>query len=68
MTPDIEGQIGISLRSLLNSNGFSSVKIIGYEVSLLFLPSCYKSQITTYQHNWDNAGAYPVQLVSGINV
>jgi hypothetical protein len=68
MTPDIEGQIGISLRSLLNSNGFSSVKIIGYEVSLSFLPSCYKSQVTTYQHNWDNAGTYPVQLVSGINV
>lgn len=34
MTPDMEGQIGSSLRSLLNSNGLSSVKIIGYEVDL----------------------------------
>ena len=32
MTPDIEGQIGATLRSLLNSNGLSSVKLIGYEV------------------------------------
>jgi hypothetical protein len=38
MTPDIEGQIGRSLRSLLNSNGLSNVKVIGYEVSL-FLAS-----------------------------
>ena len=41
-----EAQIGTTLRSLLNSNGFSGVKIIGYE------------------HNWVDAGAYPVQLVS----
>ena len=32
MTPDIEGQIGTSLRSLLDSNGLSNVKIIGYQV------------------------------------
>jgi O-glycosyl hydrolase len=41
-----EAAIGRSLRSLLDSNGFSDVKIIGYD------------------HNWDNAGTYPVQLVS----
>ncbi|KAF8180143.1 glucan endo-1,6-beta-glucosidase [Pholiota molesta] len=45
MSADVEGQIGISLRSLLNSNGLSSVNIIGYE------------------HNWDNAATYPVQLL-----
>lgn len=41
-----EAQIGNALRTLLNNNGFSGVKIIGYE------------------HNWDDAAAYPVQLVS----
>ncbi|KAJ7657870.1 glycoside hydrolase [Mycena polygramma] len=40
-----EAQIGIALRSLMNSNGFSTVKLIGYE------------------HNWDDAGAYPIQLM-----
>ncbi|KAJ7663654.1 glycoside hydrolase superfamily [Mycena rosella] len=45
LTPAIEGQIGAGLRSLLNSNGLSAVKIIGYE------------------HNWDNAASYPVQLI-----
>ncbi|KAI0789818.1 glycoside hydrolase [Abortiporus biennis] len=40
-----EAQIGLALRTLLNNNGFSSTKIIGYE------------------HNWDNAGSYPVQLM-----
>ncbi|KAF9448810.1 glycoside hydrolase family 30 protein [Macrolepiota fuliginosa MF-IS2] len=45
MTPDVEGQIGASLRTLLNNNGFSNVKIVGYE------------------HNWDTAGQYPVQLM-----
>jgi hypothetical protein len=45
MTPSVEGQIGNALRTLLNNNGFSATKIIGYE------------------HNWNNAGAYPVQLV-----
>ncbi|KXN82356.1 Endo-1,6-beta-D-glucanase [Leucoagaricus sp. SymC.cos] len=45
MTPQIEGQIGASLRTLLNNNGLSSVKVVGYE------------------HNWDTAGQYPVQLI-----
>ena len=40
-----EAKVGTALRSLLNSNGLSSVKIIGYD------------------HNWDNAATYPVQLV-----
>ncbi|KAJ7119298.1 glycoside hydrolase [Mycena crocata] len=44
-TPSTEGQIGSSLRSLLNNNGLSDVKIIGYD------------------HNWNNAGGYPVQLM-----
>ncbi|PPQ98667.1 hypothetical protein CVT26_013813 [Gymnopilus dilepis] len=44
MTPTVMGQIGTSLRSLLNSNGLSGVQIIGYE------------------HNWDDANAYPVTL------
>ncbi|KAJ7035388.1 glycoside hydrolase superfamily [Mycena alexandri] len=45
MTPAIEGQIGAALRTLLNNNGLSSVKLVGYE------------------HNWDDAGAYPVTLM-----
>ena len=42
-----EALVGKALRGLLDSNGFSDVKVIGYE------------------HNWDNAGTYPVQLVRG---
>ncbi|KAJ3906216.1 glycoside hydrolase superfamily [Lentinula edodes] len=45
IAPDVEAQIGSALRSLLNDNGLSNVKIIGYE------------------HNWDDAGAYPVTLI-----
>ncbi|GLB39559.1 putative glycosyl hydrolase 30 family protein [Lyophyllum shimeji] len=45
MTAAVEAQIGSSLRTLLNNNGLSNVKIIGYE------------------HNWDNAGSYAVQLM-----
>ncbi|KAJ7106818.1 glycoside hydrolase family 30 protein [Mycena crocata] len=45
MTPAMEGQIGAALRTLLNNNGLSSVKLVGYE------------------HNWDDAGAYPVTLM-----
>ncbi|KAJ7290335.1 glycoside hydrolase family 30 protein [Mycena rebaudengoi] len=44
-TPATEGQVGAALRTLLNSNGLSSVKIIGYD------------------HNWNNAATYPVQLM-----
>ncbi len=40
-----EAQIGLALRSLMDSNGFSGTKIIGYD------------------HNWDDAGSYPIQLV-----
>ncbi|EIN05745.1 glycoside hydrolase [Punctularia strigosozonata HHB-11173 SS5] len=40
-----EAAVGTALRTLMNNNGFSSVKIIGYE------------------HNWDDAGDYPVQLM-----
>lgn len=45
MSPQVMAQIGTSLRSLLDANGLSSVKIYGYE------------------HNWVDAGAYPVQLL-----
>ncbi|KAF8896227.1 glycoside hydrolase family 30 protein [Infundibulicybe gibba] len=31
MTPAVEGQIGSGLRSLLNNNGLSGVKVVGYE-------------------------------------
>ncbi|KAI0333701.1 glycoside hydrolase [Cubamyces sp. BRFM 1775] len=40
-----EAQIGTALRSLMDANGFSGVRIVGYE------------------HNWDDAGGYPVQLM-----
>ncbi|KAJ6491902.1 glucan endo-1,6-beta-glucosidase [Mycena sanguinolenta] len=46
LTPAIEAKIGTALRTLLNKNGLSAVKIIGYE------------------HNWADAAAYPIQLVS----
>jgi len=36
MAADVEAQIAASLRSLLNSNSLSNVKIIGYEVGLSF--------------------------------
>ncbi|KAI0802063.1 glycoside hydrolase [Irpex lacteus] len=44
-----EAQIGTTLRSLMNSNGFSNVKLIGYE------------------HNWNDAAAYPVQVIQQAN-
>jgi O-glycosyl hydrolase len=40
-----EAAVGVALRTLLDSNGFSSVKIIGFD------------------HNWNNAATYPVQLM-----
>ncbi|KZP07267.1 glycoside hydrolase family 30 protein [Athelia psychrophila] len=40
-----EAQIGLALRPLMNNNGFSAVKLVGFE------------------HNWNDAGAYPVQLM-----
>ncbi|KAJ7079601.1 glycoside hydrolase [Mycena belliarum] len=46
MTVTVHAQVGIALRALMNSNGFSTVKLIGYE------------------HNWDNAGTYPIQLMN----
>lgn len=45
VSASLEAQVGLQLRTLLNNNGFSSVKIVGYE------------------HNWDDAGLYPVQLM-----
>ncbi|KAJ7064054.1 glycoside hydrolase family 30 protein [Mycena amicta] len=45
-TPAQEGQVGAALRTLLNNNGLSSVKIVGYE------------------HNWNDAGGYPVTLMN----
>ncbi|THH30033.1 hypothetical protein EUX98_g4142 [Antrodiella citrinella] len=40
-----EAQVGLALRTLLNNNGFSSTKIIGFD------------------HNWDGAGTYAIQLM-----
>lgn len=34
MTATVEGQIGVSLRTLLNNNGLSGVKVVGYEVCI----------------------------------
>ncbi|KAK7029864.1 glucan endo-1,6-beta-glucosidase [Favolaschia claudopus] len=45
MTAAVEAQIGIALRTLMNNNGFSAIKLIGFE------------------HNWNSAGSYPVQLM-----
>lgn len=46
LTPAHEAQIGKALRTLMNNNGFSGVKLVGYE------------------HNWDDAAAYPVTLMN----
>ena len=40
-----EAIVGVALRRLLDNNGFSCVKIVGYD------------------HNWNNAATYPVQLM-----
>ena len=40
-----EAAVGMALRTLLDNNGLSDVKIIGYD------------------HNWNNAATYPVQLM-----
>jgi O-glycosyl hydrolase len=40
-----EAAIGNALRPLMNSNGFSGVKLVAYE------------------HNWDHAASYPVQVM-----
>ncbi len=45
MSVAVEAQIGAALRTLMNNNGFSSVKLIGFE------------------HNWGDAGTYPIQLM-----
>ncbi|EIM84383.1 glycoside hydrolase [Stereum hirsutum FP-91666 SS1] len=45
MPVSVMAQIGTALRTLLNNNGLSYVKIIGYD------------------HNWDDAAGYPVQLM-----
>ncbi|KAI0270572.1 glycoside hydrolase [Gloeopeniophorella convolvens] len=45
MPVNIMAQIGTALRSLMNSNGLSGVRILGFD------------------HNWDDAGGYPIQLM-----
>ena len=40
-----EAAVGVALQRLLDNNGFSGVKIVGYD------------------HNWNNAAMYPVQLM-----
>ncbi|KAK0473000.1 glycoside hydrolase family 30 protein [Armillaria novae-zelandiae] len=42
-----EAQIGRTLRTLLDNNGYSSVRVIAYE------------------HNWNNAATYPVEVMQG---
>ena len=46
VTASQEAQIATALRTLMNNNGFSGTRIIGYD------------------HNWNDAGGYPVQIVS----
>ncbi|KAL0571110.1 hypothetical protein V5O48_010842 [Marasmius crinis-equi] len=43
MTPSVEAKIGKSLRTQLNDNGFSSVKIIGFE---LYSFHCYAGSVS----------------------
>ncbi|KZP08896.1 glycoside hydrolase family 30 protein, partial [Athelia psychrophila] len=46
MPVSVHAAVGKALRPLMDANGFTGTKLIGYE------------------HNWNDAGEYPVQLVS----
>ena len=46
VTATQEAQVATALRTLMNNNGFSGTRIIGFD------------------HNWNDAGGYPVQIVS----
>ncbi|EDR11767.1 glycoside hydrolase family 30 protein [Laccaria bicolor S238N-H82] len=50
MSPAVEALIGAALRTLLNINGLSTVRVIW---------------LRDLQHNWDDAGEYPVALMEG---
>lgn len=55
IAPDVEAQIGSALRSLLNNNGLSNVKIIGYEVDPALF--CFHSFDSDYFTNRDELSA-----------
>lgn len=44
MTPTVEGQIGTGLRTLLNNNGLSAVKVVGYEVRSHRQAQCFSTK------------------------
>ncbi|GJE98275.1 glycoside hydrolase family 30 protein [Phanerochaete sordida] len=45
VTATQEAQVATALRTLMNNNGFSGTRIVGYD------------------HNWSDAGGYPVQIM-----
>jgi len=58
MTPQVEAQIGVALRGLLNGNGLSHVKIVGYEVSCFPISFCHTDCVFTAQlgYCWSVSG------------
>lgn len=72
MTPDVEGRIAASLRTLLDLNGLGNVKIIGYEVmtrlpgsiyiSCLLFPSTIGTGRPPMRYNWWEGNLY-VQMI-----
>lgn len=63
MTVAVHAQVGIALRTLMNNNGFSTVKLIGPSISSPGLSWLSTYFGLGYEHNWDNAGTYPIQLM-----
>lgn len=56
MTPSMEGQIGMSLRDKLNSNGLSGVKIIGFEHNWVYAGDYPVSLMQSYGSAFDGVG------------
>jgi hypothetical protein len=67
VTVDEEGQIGTKLRSLLNLSLLGSTKV---RLTFFRTPKAHltRGQIIGYEHNWDDAADYPVQLVRTTSV
>ncbi|KAJ7875298.1 glycoside hydrolase [Mycena olivaceomarginata] len=63
MTVAVHAQVGIALRALMNNNGFSTVKLIGPPICSAGLSWLSTYFGLGYEHNWDNAGTYPIQLM-----
>jgi O-glycosyl hydrolase len=62
LTPDVEARIGRQLKSLLQLNRLSSVKLIGITAYEFYFPE-FPLIYAGYDHNWDGATDYAVKLM-----